>query len=145
MAFANPFVLMSEMEGRLVDASGEPAAGVGLVRTWDWAWRNHQGSDETITDANGRFRFPAVTERSMTARLLPHEPNVTQVITAHHGVGETRIWLAVKRNYNDDGELAGRPLRVLCAWPPCPMRTVSDYSPACALKCRTSGSPDIEE
>lgn len=111
---ANAMVLMSEMEGRLVDAAGEPAAGVRLVRTWDWAWRNRQGSDETVTDAQGYFHFPAVTGRSRTARIVPHEPSIRQTITAHHANGETEIWLAIKRNYEANSELAGRPLRVIC-------------------------------
>ncbi|MGY6587018.1 MAG: DUF6795 domain-containing protein [Wenzhouxiangella sp.] len=111
---ANAMVLMSEMEGKLVDASGEPVAGVRLVRTWDWAWRNRQGSDETVTDAEGQFHFPMVTGRSRTARILPHEPSIRQTITAHHAGGETEIWLAIKRNYEENSELAGRPLRVVC-------------------------------
>lgn len=114
MAFSDTLVLMSEMEGRLVNASSEPAAGVRLVRTWNWAFRNEQGQDETSTDANGVFNFPAVSGRSLTARLLPHEPDTYQAITAYHPNGPTEIWAASKTNYRYNGELQGRPLRVLC-------------------------------
>jgi hypothetical protein len=114
MAFPQSLVLMSEMQGQLLDVGGEPVAEVRLVRSWDWAWRNHQGSDETITDADGRFCFPAVTGRSLTARILPHEPAIRQRIIAHHAGEESQIWSAIKRNYREGGELAGRPLRVRC-------------------------------
>lgn len=114
MVFGKSLVLMSAMEGRLIDADGQPAAGIRLVRSWDWAWRNLQGQDETTTDENGAFRFPAVTGRSLTARLLPHEPSIRQRIIAHHASGTVEIWLARKGNYDDNGELRGRPLRVLC-------------------------------
>ena len=115
MVFGKPLVLMSAMEGRLIDADGRPAAGVRLVRSWNWAWPNQQGQDETTTDENGAFRFPAITGRSLTARLLPHEPSIRQRIIAHHPSGPVEIWLARKGNYADNGELQGRPLRVLCS------------------------------
>ena len=120
MVFGKSLVLMSAMEGRLIDADGRPAAGIRLVRSWDWAWRNLQGRDEASTDENGAFRFPAVTGRSLTARLLPHEPSIRQRIIAHHASGTVEIWLARKGNYDDNGELRGRHLRVLCdlAGPP---------------------------
>ncbi|MCC5865553.1 MAG: carboxypeptidase regulatory-like domain-containing protein [Wenzhouxiangella sp.] len=114
MVFGSPLVLMSAMEGRLTDAGSQPAANIRLVRSWDWAWRNLQGQDETTTDEDGFFRFPAVTGNSLTARLLPHEPSVRQRIMAHHPTGPIEIWLARKGNYDDNGELQGRPLRVLC-------------------------------
>ncbi len=114
-ALSSSFVLMSEMEGRLVEADGAPAANVKLVRTWEWAWANRSGQDETETDEEGRFVFPKVTGRSWSARIFPHEPDILQRIHAQTSNGEIRIWSARKANYRDRGELSGRPLRVLCS------------------------------
>lgn len=114
MAFSNSLVLMSELDGQLVGNSGAPAASVRLVRTWEWAWSRQQGSDEATTDTQGRFHFPAVTGRSLSARFFPHEPHIHQRITAYHSDGRTEIWSAIKANYRLNGELGGRPLRLLC-------------------------------
>lgn len=114
MAFLNPLVLMSQMDGTLVRSSGEPAAGVRLVRSWDWAWGNRRGSDETATDAQGRFSFDRVTGRSMTARIMPHQPVIRQIITAETADGAIEIWRARKGDYDDNSELLGDALQVLC-------------------------------
>lgn len=114
MALSATLVLMSGMDGRLVSASGAPAANTRLVRTWHWAWTDTRGQDETTTDAQGRFRFPPVTGRSMSARLMPHEPDILQTITAQAASGPVEIWSARKANYRENGELQGQPLHVLC-------------------------------
>lgn len=115
LAFLKPLVLMSPMEGTLIEASGEPVVGVRLVRRWDWVWTNRQGADETVTDEEGKFQFPRVTGSSVTARLLPHEPNVRQIIVAHSPTGEVEIWRAIKGNYEENSELGGDEFQVLCA------------------------------
>lgn len=112
--FPSPHVLMSEMEGRLLNSSDQPAAKVRLVRSWEWSWTGRKGSDETITDEEGRFSFPEVTGRSITARLLPHEPSIVQKVVAELPEGEIEIWRADKTNYRPNGELRGDPLHVVC-------------------------------
>ena len=114
MALADTLILMSGMEGQLVSSSKEPAANMRLVRTWHWAWTDARGQDETTTDAQGRFRFPPVTGRSMSARFMPHEPDILQTITAQSASGPVEIWSARKSNYLPNGELQGQPLHVLC-------------------------------
>jgi len=114
MASSSTLVLMSGVEGRLVSASGEPVANMRLVRTWHWAWTDTRGQDEKMTDAQGRFHFPPVTGRSISARFIPHEPDILQKITAQAASGPVNIWSARKSNYRENSELQGQPLHILC-------------------------------
>lgn len=72
MAFGGSLVLASALEGRLLDGEGgRPVSGVTIKRNWSWAWTNREGSDETVTDSEGRFRFQEVVGRSPLAQSKP--------------------------------------------------------------------------
>lgn len=115
MAFGKSFVLSSSVEGRLFDGSdGNPVPDVTIRRSWTWAWTGRKGSEETITDAEGRFRFAEVSGRSLTAGLVPHEPNIRQEIIADLPEGPLTLLSLQKANYNSNGELGDRPLRLYC-------------------------------
>lgn len=114
MALAKSLVLMSPMEGHLVYEDGSPASGIRLTRTWDWAWTGQTGQDETVTDAEGWFHFGVLTGRSMTARFIPHQPDIRQTITARTQTDDVLIWAASKGNYDFNGELRGKSLNVIC-------------------------------
>lgn len=110
-------VLASEVEGRLVaDAEGTPVSGATVVRRWKWAWTGAEGEDRTTTDADGRFRFPEVTGRSLTAGIVPHEPSVDQDFTVELGSDRPPLLILglQKSNYDPDGETQGRPMRLRC-------------------------------
>jgi hypothetical protein len=113
MAFGKSFVLCSEFVGQLVSESGQPVSGVRLERTWEWAWNGESGTDVAESAADGRFRFPEVTGRSLFASLMPHEPSITQQIIARRPNGPLTIWYSGKLNYDRNGEL-GRPLDMIC-------------------------------
>jgi len=97
MALGGGLVLASATEGRLVDAAGAPAAGVGLRRRWAWGWTGTEGEDRAETDAEGRFRFPEVTGSSLTARIMPHEPSVRVEIEAERAEGGALTLLSYQK------------------------------------------------
>jgi hypothetical protein len=112
--FMRPLVLVSAIEGKLVNRSGDGVANIRLVRRWNWAWNNREGSDEAFTDKDGHFRFSTITSYSFGAQFIPHEPNILQKIIVQSDKSEIEFWAAIKSNYLEDGELRGTPLKVLC-------------------------------
>lgn len=113
MAFGKELVLASAFNGRLVISGGQPAGGIRITRSLNWGWGSEVITDETTTAGDGRFGFPKVTRRSLTAGIIPHTPSIAQEMIAHGPSGPVNIWFADKANYDDGGEL-GRPVSVVC-------------------------------
>lgn len=112
MAVGKTITLASAMTGQMVDASGAPAAGVTVVRTW--RMNDKQGEARAVTDAQGRFAFPAVEQRSFFAAILPGTPVIDQQFT-HDRDGSPAMFLRLtKLSFAPDAELEGRPLNVVC-------------------------------
>ena len=101
--------LFSEMSG-VVKLDGKPVAGVRLVRTVNLST---DITDETVTDSEGRFHFPAAYEKTVT-KYLPQEFVSNQEITAHFNNKQYRMWSAVKRTPEENSESRGKPLVVTC-------------------------------
>lgn len=101
--------LFSKMSG-IVRLDGKPVEGALLVRTADLA---RPKTDETRTDKNGHFTFPAVFERTIT-RFLPQEFVAKQKIVAHYQGKEYSMWSGVKRIPEENAESRGKPLVVEC-------------------------------
>ena len=102
--------LFSEMTG-VVSFEGKAAAGVKLVRMVDL---NKELYDETVTDAQGNFNFPAVYRTSILSKILPMEFVVLQKITADFDGKEYEVWTSVKRSPEVNTESKGKPLVVKC-------------------------------
>jgi 5-hydroxyisourate hydrolase-like protein (transthyretin family) len=102
--------LFSEMTG-VVSFEGKPAADVKLVRMVDL---NKEVYDETITDQEGNFHFPAIYRSSILSKVLPMEFVVLQEITAHFQGKEYEIWNSVKRSPAVNTESRGKALIVEC-------------------------------
>ena len=102
--------LFSEMSG-VVSFEGKPAAGVKLVRMVDL---NKELYDETVTDAQGNFHFPAIYRTSILRQILPMEFVVLQEITAHLGGKEYEMWNNIKRTAEENTEYRGKPQVVKC-------------------------------
>jgi len=102
--------LFSEMTG-VVNYEGKLAAGVKLVRMVDL---NKEVYDETVTDEEGKFHFPAIYQSSILRKILPMEFVVLQDITAHFKGKEYEIWHSVKRSPEVNTESRGKPLVVEC-------------------------------
>lgn len=101
--------LFSAMSGTIT-LDGKPVANARLVRTGD---RDGPIVDETVTDENGRFEFPAMFERTVT-KFLPQEFVASQKIMVSYHNANYRIWTSVKRNPEENAESRGKPLVVDC-------------------------------
>lgn len=101
--------LFSEMSG-VVNLDGKPIAGVRLVRTVNLS---SDVTDETVTDSQGKFHFPAAYEKTVT-KYLPQEFVSNQDIKAFYNDKEYRVWSAVKRTPEENSESRGKPLVVTC-------------------------------
>lgn len=105
--------LFSAVTGVVLD-HGRPVEGARLERSYEWRWKPESGRDETRTDADGRFRLPAITRGSLLGSLLPHEPFVRQTLLIHHAGRTYQAWMFNKGEYAENGELGGRPISLVC-------------------------------
>ncbi len=106
-------VLFSEVDGVVV-REGTPVSGVQVTRSYLWGWNSSSGSDRVVTDQAGSFHFPVIIGKSLLGGLLPHEPSIEQKILLTHAGKTYEVWVSRKRNYDKDGELDGRPMRLRC-------------------------------
>ena len=106
-------VLFSAVRGTVL-LQGQAVAGAVVEREFEWAWKSESGRDSTRTDGNGQFSLPAITRSSFLGSLLPHEPVVRQVISIDHGGKRYKAWATFKRDYDDNGELDGKPIVMTC-------------------------------
>ena len=83
MAFSKTLYLFSEVEGTVL-LDGKPVQGVEIEQEYHWHWKNEHRTNTTQSDAQGRFKLPAVTAKSMTAGFMPHEPVTGQRITLRY-------------------------------------------------------------
>lgn len=102
--------LFSEMTG-VVTFEGKPAAGVKLVRMVNL---DKDVFDETVTDDEGNFHFPAIFRTSLLSKILPMEFVVYQSITAHVKGNEIEMWSGTKRSPEENAESKGKALIVEC-------------------------------
>ena len=101
--------LFSAMSG-VITLDGKPVSGALLKRTVD---HQRPKSDETHTDENGYFEFPAFNERTI-CKFLPMEFVVGQKIIVHYQGKEYKMWSGVKRKPEENVESRGKPLVVRC-------------------------------
>ena len=101
--------LFSAMSGTIT-LDGKPVANARLVRTGD---RDGAIVDETHTDKNGYFEFPAMFERTIT-KFLPQEFVAAQKVVVIHDTKNYIIWSSIKRNSAENVEAKGKPLVVTC-------------------------------
>lgn len=106
-------VLFSAVQGQVL-LGGQPVAGARVERSWVWKRPDDTQRDSAVTDAEGRFSLPEVAEKSFFGGLFPHEAFVRQTIVIEHGGRSHKAWMFSKRNYEANGELAGRPIRLRC-------------------------------
>lgn len=92
-------VLATRAEGTLVDKDLRPVPNVRVERTWEWAWTGRKGSDSFITDAQGHFEFPRVKGFSVTALVLPHEPQINLRFIAHGTNGPVSLYEVIRSDY----------------------------------------------
>ena len=113
--------LFSAVHGVVLEHD-KPVAGATIERSYNWAWKNQNGGDQTTTDATGTFALPAIWGSSLLGSLLPHEPVVEQTILIHHAGKTYDGWMMFKHNYDENGELKGRPISLVCRLEAAPTR-----------------------
>jgi hypothetical protein len=113
MSIFSKNVMFSEAIGK-VTLNGVPIKGAQIERYYQWAWNDKEGIDNTITDNNGGFRLSLIENNSGISGLIPHEPLISQKITITYNGKEYIAWQYVKRNYDKNGELKGKPISLNC-------------------------------
>jgi len=102
--------LFSKTDGKIV-LNGEPVAGVKIIRKSIFQTKTKE--EVTTTDNNGVFHFDASFTRSL-AKYMPLEGVITQKIIIQTSEKEHEGWTSVKRNFEENGELGGKPLDLVC-------------------------------
>lgn len=105
--------LCSKVEGVIL-RDGAPVENVKVKRNFNWHWGNKKNSQTVLTDSDGRFRFSEETTSSLTAKLIPHEPVIEQKIVFTLDGVDYDGWFYTKHNYDNNGELNGKPLNFTC-------------------------------
>lgn len=105
--------LFSAVKGVVLD-HGKPVEGATIERSYKWAWKDRSGSDSATTDVQGAFSLPAIWGRSLLGSILPHEPYVRQTILIRYGGKSYEAWLFNKAGYEENDELDGRPIALVC-------------------------------
>ena len=90
--------------------NGKPATGALVTRI---AKLKETKKEETTTNSNGEFSFPAIFEKSLK-KLLPVEIVISQQMLVEYQ-GETyEIWANGKMNPAENSELDGQLLNLNC-------------------------------
>src|SRR5690554_4888133 len=113
MSIGKKLYLMSEISGTIT-LNGEPAAGAKLKRIVSKAYSRSELTDEAVTDANGYFTMPAVTQRKFVQKIFPMEFVVPSVIFVTYQGQEYKVWSSTKREPEKNTENRGKPLVVQC-------------------------------
>jgi hypothetical protein len=105
--------LFSAVKGVVLD-HGRPVEGAIIERSYKWSWKDQSGGDNTTTDARGAFSLPVIWGHSLSASLLPHEPLISQTILIKYGGKSYDAWLFSKGGYQENDELDGRAISLMC-------------------------------
>ena len=114
MSIFDKKTLFSEVNG-VVLKDGKPVANAEVTRYFHWHWKDRKSNESTTTNSQGEFHFDAVREKSVTASLMFHEPLVSQDIKIFVDGQEYKAWRFTKHDYEDNGELNGRAIKMKCA------------------------------
>ncbi|MBI3230010.1 MAG: hypothetical protein HYZ45_07515 [Burkholderiales bacterium] len=106
-------VMFSEVQG-VVLKNGAPVAGAKIKREYTWAWDNKKVTEDAVSDAAGKFAFSQASKSSFMSGLMPHEPVISQLITISFEGKEYIAWDFRKHNYDNNGELKGKPIKISC-------------------------------
>lgn len=105
--------LFSEVNG-VVLSEGKPVDGAEVDQYYKWENSDKSSRKVVKTDSAGRFSFAAVLDNSLFTSLLPSNPVIQQKIYIRHDGQEYEAYLFMKKNYDNNGELDGKPLDLVC-------------------------------
>jgi len=106
-------VIFSKVHGVVLN-QGNPVANATVTRYFNFGWTDEERTESTKTNNDGSFEFPIIKRFSLATSVLPHEPSVSQIIKIHHDGKEYIAWHLNKRNYEENGELGGKPINLTC-------------------------------
>ena len=135
MGFLGKLCMFSSVEG-VVLQNGEPVAEAVVTREYEW--QDTKKSDQTVTDASGKFSFPARFEYSLLSVIIPHSPSISQDIVIEVNGKSYEAWYFHKIDYEVNGELEGKKMIMACELSKEPeLHKITDsisYSGLCELK-----------
>ncbi|MBU6954607.1 MULTISPECIES: carboxypeptidase-like regulatory domain-containing protein [unclassified Hahella] len=102
-------VCLASQMSAVVTLNGEPIAGAQVQRTLTWG-NDENAVEETSTDAQGRFQFPAYYSRTVS-KYLPGQPVIHQKMIIRHDGQEYLAWTTSKLNFDEDSEL-GKDVKI---------------------------------
>ena len=105
--------LFSKVDGVVLN-HGKPVPNAVVTRHFNFGWTDEEKTETTTAGQDGRFNFPKITRFSLATSLVPHEPLVSQTIKIHLDGKEYIAWHLLKHNYDDNGELGGKPINLVC-------------------------------
>jgi len=105
--------LFSQVSG-VVLSGGQPVAGARIEHYYWWDGPEKSRRITVNTDSDGRFSADAVYDDAWMTYFLPTSPSIQQQLTIHHEDKEYEAYLVFKDNYDENGELGGKPLSLVC-------------------------------
>lgn len=106
-------VIFSAVDGRVL-LDGQPVAGAVVERKFKWGWKDETGTDRATTGSDGTFSLPAIERSSLLGSLLPHEVVIDQTLVIAFAGKTYKAWALFKRDYDNNSELGGKPLKLTC-------------------------------
>jgi len=113
MSFLQVKCLFSKVNGTIL-IDGKPVQDAEVERYYKWQGPDKSNKEIVKTDAQGRFSFPAAYDNSVLSSIFPHNPSIQQEITIRHQGKEYEAYMLMKGNYEENGELKGKPLILSC-------------------------------
>ena len=126
MAFMKKKCLFSEVSG-VVFSAGKPIGGAEVERYYKWLGPDKAARETVTTDAQGRFSFQAAYDSALLATVFPHNPSIQQEISIRYQGKAYEGYLLLKNNYDSNGELKGKALKLTCDLENEPDRTSGFY------------------
>lgn len=133
MSLFEPKCVFSKVEGVVLE-DGNPVQGAEVERYYKWGGGSNRPIINRVkTDEQGIFNFPATYEHSIIASIFPIQPSINQKIIIQYQSKSYEAYLFWKSNYQENGELDGKPLHLVCDLKNEPSRMGGFYG-VCTLK-----------
>jgi hypothetical protein len=105
--------LFSEVNGVVLSA-GKPVTGAEVENFYRWDGPDMSNRTTVETDNEGRFAVDGVHDNALMTYFLPTSPSIQQEIYIRYEGKEYEAYLLIKNNYEENGELDGKPLSFIC-------------------------------
>ena len=105
--------LFSEVSG-VVLSDGKPVVGAEVEHFYRWNGPDISNRITEHTDDEGRFAVDAVYDNAVMTYFLPTSPSIQHEIYIRYEGKEYEAYLLIKNNYEENCELADKPLSFIC-------------------------------